>query len=309
MVARAALLMISLRRFAVAAFVLAFLPSAAQARSDPPQHAESIRFSRGLLWKVEKNGIEPSYLFGTIHVDDDRVLALPPEVKSAFDRSRTFAAELVNDEVSTRKFFASMVTREPQLPALIGSALYIEVDKLLAGYSIPSEARPRFKPWAAMLTLLQPRGATGLILDRKLLLDAEEQGKKVMGLESIEEQIAVFDQMPQQTQLTLLREVVANHEAIQGSVPSAVEAYLERDLSKLWKLNAEAMSDDAGNRSHNEIFLNRLLYQRNERMVERLVPLFNQGGAFAAFGALHLYGKRGVLSLIEQRGYKVRRVY
>lgn len=297
-----------LRCLAAALLALAFLPPAVLARSDPPE-GELTRFSRGLLWKVEKKGVAPSYLFGTIHVDDDRVLALPPAVKNAFDRSPIFAAELVNDEASTRRFFASMVTRDPQLPDLLGDELYSEVDKLLAGYNIPTEARPRFKPWAAMLTLLQPRGATGLILDRKLLIDAEEQQKKIIGLESIEEQIAVFDQMPRQTQLALLREVVANHETIQGSVLPAVEAYLARDLSRLWKLNAETMSDQAEIRSHNEIFLNRLLYQRNERMVERLAPLFDRGGAFAAFGTLHLYGKRGVLSLIEQRGYKVRRVY
>ncbi|MDQ3196841.1 MAG: TraB/GumN family protein [Pseudomonadota bacterium] len=300
--------MISLGRLTVAVFALAFLPPAVFARDDPPR-ADLIQFSKGLLWKVEKKGVVPSYLFGTIHVDDDRVLALPPAVKKAFDRSRVFAAELVNDEAATRKFFAAMVTREPHLPALLGGGLYSDVDKLLAQYNIPSEARPRFKPWAAMLTLLQPRGATGMILDRKLLFDADEARKKIVGLESIEEQIAVFDQMPQQTQIILLREVVANHETIQGSVLSAVEAYLERDLSKLWKLNAEAMSDDAGSQSHNEVFLNRLLYQRNERMVERLLPLFDRGGAFAAFGALHLYGKRGVPSLIEQRGYKVQRVY
>lgn len=271
--------------------------------------ADQTRFSQGLLWKVEKPGVKACYLFGTIHVDDDRVLTLPAEVQSALDGSRTFAAELVNDEPATRKFFSAMVTREPQLPSLLGEPAYARVDELLADYGIPGDARPRFKPWAAMLTLLQPRGATGLILDRKLLVEAEQQGKKIHGIESIEEQIAVFDRMPRETQLALLREVIANHAAIQDSVRSAIDAYLARDLSTLWDLNVETMADDAANQVHNEIFMNRVLYDRNERMAQRLAPLLDKGGLFAAFGALHLYGDRGVLKLLERRGYRIQRIY
>lgn len=271
--------------------------------------AENSRFSQGLLWKIEKPGVKPSHVFGTIHVDDDRVLTLPADIKTAFDRSQVFAAELVNDEPSTRKFFSAMVTREPQLPSLLGDPAYAQVDELLSGYGIPNDARPRFKPWAAMLTLLQPRAATGLILDRKLLVEAEQQGKKIHGIESIEEQIAVFDQMPRETQLALLREVIAHHDAIQATVSPAVEAYLARDLWKLWTLNAETMADDAANQVHNEVFMNRVLYDRNERMAQRLAPLLDKGGLFAAFGALHLYGDRGVLSLLERRGYKIQKVY
>ncbi len=44
-------------------------------------------------------------------------------------------------------------------------------------------------------------------------------------------------------------------------------------------------------------------------MAERLAPLLAQGSVFVAFGALHLYGERGVPSLLVQRGFSVKLVY
>ena len=51
------------------------------------------------------------------------------------------------------------------------------------------------------------------------------------------------------------------------------------------------------------------LYRRNQRFAERLAPLVDHGKTFAAFGALHLYGPRGVLALLAGRGYRITRVY
>jgi uncharacterized protein YbaP (TraB family) len=59
----------------------------------------------------------------------------------------------------------------------------------------------------------------------------------------------------------------------------------------------------------NEVFTRRLLYERNVRMAERAEPRLREGGAFSAVGALHLYGGSGVLALLEQRGWRVTRVY
>jgi hypothetical protein len=59
----------------------------------------------------------------------------------------------------------------------------------------------------------------------------------------------------------------------------------------------------------NEVFTRRLLHERNVRMAERAEVRLREGGAFIAVGALHLYGGVGVLSLLEQRGWRVTRVY
>lgn len=287
----------------------AAIDASAGRAANQPAPAQQSDFSHGVLWKIEAKGAPPSYLFGTIHTDDDRVLVLPAAVQQAFDGAASFAAEVVGDEAAVRKFITAMVTREEQLPQLLGAPDYAQADHLLAEHNIPSEARPRFKPWAAMITLLQPRDATGLVLDRVLLHEAQQRGKRIHALESVEEQIAALDGMAEASQVRLLHEVVNRYSEFQDTIRSLIEAYLARDLAMLWRLNAETMGRDPAVKAANDVFLQRVLFARNERFAERLAPLLHDGNAFAAFGALHLYGERGVLTLLQRRGFKVQRVY
>ena len=56
-------------------------------------------------------------------------------------------------------------------------------------------------------------------------------------------------------------------------------------------------------------FQQHLVVDRNHRMAERMRQYLQQGQAFIAVGALHLPGEEGLLNLLEQQGYTVRRVY
>ena len=58
-----------------------------------------------------------------------------------------------------------------------------------------------------------------------------------------------------------------------------------------------------------EIFQKRLIIDRNQRMVERMHKRLEEGNAFIAVGALHLPGEKGILRLLEHRGYRVRSIY
>ncbi len=293
----------------VVLFVLLGLLAAAPALAERRGAAAvAPPYARGLLWRVDVPGVSPSYLFGTMHSDDERVLALAAPVRRAFDRSRRFALEMVDDEEAIRRFRAAMVTREAQLPEALGAADYARVEPLLAEHGIPREARGRFKPWAALLVLVQPPESPGIILDNVLLLEARRQAKAIEQLETVQEQIAALDGMAADTQLALLRYVVTRQDEIQASLRDLTEAYLGRDLDAMWQANVAAMGDDAAIVAHNEVFLERVLFERSERFAQRLAPLLRQGGVFAAFGAMHLYGGRGVPALLARRGFRVTRV-
>ncbi|HSS46735.1 MAG TPA: TraB/GumN family protein, partial [Burkholderiales bacterium] len=127
-------------------------------------------------------------------------------------------------------------------------------------------------------------------------------------LESVEEQISVFDSLPTDVQVGLLKQTVTHHDLIPGMVEKSIQAYLKRDLGAMWDINNSIMETDTDKR-FNETFLQRVLYDRNVRMVERLQPRLEEGDVFVAVGALHLYGSKGVLSLLKARGYQITRMY
>jgi uncharacterized protein YbaP (TraB family) len=58
-----------------------------------------------------------------------------------------------------------------------------------------------------------------------------------------------------------------------------------------------------------ETFERQLLFQRNKRMVARMIPLLDRQSTFVAVGALHLPGTSGILHLLELQGYKVKAIY
>lgn len=270
---------------------------------------DARRYDRGLLWRVAQRGAPPCYLFGTLHHDDERVTRIAAPVQRAFSAARTVAIELIGDDDAVGKYRLAMLHQQPLLAELIGEADWPRYDALLAEHGLPPEARAHLKPWAALLTLLRPAQPPGVILDQLLLADARSRGKTLVALESIDQQIAAMDELPQDTQLALLRHAEAQYERIQQSVGALIEAYLERDLRALWRINADVMIGDEALALHNQRFLDSLLFERNSRFTERMTPLIDRGRCFVAFGALHLYGPRGVPALLAQRGYRVRRVY
>ena len=267
------------------------------------------KFSKGLLWKIEKTSTRSSYVFGTIHLDDARVTDLPAPVKETFTRSKSFTMEMIIDEASTQKFATSMLLDDgSDLKVLLGEPLYTKTTEAMREYGMPSEITERFKPWALMLTLMLPKVRQGVIVDEVLYQQALQQNKSVHQLESVEEQISVFNGLQMEVQVGLLKQTVDHRDLIPEMIEKSIQAYLKRDMGAMWEINNSMMEDEA-DKNLNEAFLQRVLYDRNKRMVERMQPRLAEGGAFLAVGALHLYGEKGLLSLLQSRGCRVTRIY
>ena len=115
--------------------------------------------------------------------------------------------------------------------------------------------------------------------------------------------------MSDDDQVAMLRQAEDEFERLPRQISRVVDAYLARDLAGLWRISQESRGDGPEERRLNEVLMRRLLHERNARMAERSEARLREGGAFIAVGALHLYGDTGVLALLEQRGWRVTRVY
>jgi uncharacterized protein YbaP (TraB family) len=217
---------------------------------------------------------------------------------------------MLTDEAANRKFVqASRLGSDEALPALLGPELYAQVVEKMRERDVPDSVTRKLKPWSVMLTLLLPRERPTVILDSALHRQAVDQKKRVFQLETIEEQIATFDGMPMEVQVGLLESVVKHEDEIAGMTKALIQAYLDRDLKRMWDINSRFTGLDTGKEKQNEVFLERVLFARNRQMTASMAPRLEEGSAFIAVGALHLYGERGILSLLEQQGYRITRVY
>lgn len=297
--------------------------------SSGPVHSQApaqIRATdKPFLWRIE--GTVPSYLYGTVHVPDARVLELPEVVRRAFDAADVFTAEIPLDSGTQAGLMTkTMLPPGQDLRKLVGESVYGRlvraITNILGGKVPPGAAEilaaalQPMKPWAAMsqLELLEymPDVLAGREpLDAMLYGLATKAGKDVGALETVDEQVAVFEGFTMEEQIKLL---VSTLDEIEKPQPSGsatrqiVDLYLAGDLNKLAvQLNDEGPDDAALKKKITE----RLIDSRNLKMTERIAALFAKRPArsyFIAVGTLHYAGDTGIISQLSKKGFKITRL-
>jgi len=264
--------------------------------------------SHGLLWAVSRAGVEPAYLFGTIHSEDPAVLQLAKPVQQAFDTAQSVVLEMLLDkEAMVYSSTAMLMLDGRSLSDIIGQPLFRQASTAIQSRGIPEVVLERMQPWAAAVTLSMPAPKTGQVLDAMLYQNALQQGKEVYGLETAREQLNMFESMSEADQIILLQDAVENFPDIDAIHAELLAAYRQRDLDGLMAISEASMQQ--GDQRLADDFQQRLVVDRNHRMADRMRQYLQQGNAFVAVGALHLPGEEGLLNLLEQQGYTVRRVY
>ena len=272
--------------------------------------AANVLSQKGLLWQIDKPGLTPSYLFGTIHSEDPRVTQLPSPVRSRFEKASSASFELMMDMSTMLEATGAMFfTAEQSLDKLIDKALYQSVIDAMRQHQLPAFMVNRLKPWAIVVTLSTPPMETGKFLDLLLYQKAQQLQIPTYGLETVKEQLAVFENIPLTDQIIMLKDTVKNLKNMPTVFEKMHDLYLRRDLTELLRYSIEEMKKSSDNLSLVEAFYKRVVDDRNIRMVERMEKHLKAGNAFIAIGALHLPGKKGVLKLLQNSGYRISAVY
>ena len=158
-----------------------------------------------LYWSIARDGEPVGYLLGTVHSEDPRVLDFPDAFIEQITSNRFFAMEMVPDLPTLARLTEYMQYQDgTRLAEVAGEERYERLQEALAAYSMPPEWISRMKVWAAMMTLSVPPSSTGLFMDLSLSLRAAGARMKVVGLETLEQQLAFLEDMPMEQQLELL---------------------------------------------------------------------------------------------------------
>lgn len=270
----------------------------------------SAGHDQGLLWKIEREGVTPSHIFGTIHSDDVRVLRIPDPVDEVFQTSERYLFEIdFNAEDMQATVMRMFFVDGRRLSNKLSDESWERLVKASADTALPEHVLDSLKPWALATILTVPQSDPDQMLDKQLYDRAIETGRPVDGLETGDEQLAIFDDLPLARQIEYLEGAVEYVETGEADAlfQELVDRYLERDLAGLMAL-AEAHPVLPGEDANASI-TRRLVDDRNRIMMTRMRNDLERGGAFIAVGALHLPGENGLLALLEQRGYNVTAVY
>lgn len=268
---------------------------------------EKQGYGKGLLWRVVKGEAE-NFIFGTIHSGDPRALAVLDYVYPAFDDAKQFALEMDLNPLSGLKVAEAMLIDDGQtLADLVGEALYQKTLKIVVQHGIEKQAVKTLKPWAVMSMMSMPKQKSNTFMDKILYEKAHQQKKKVVGLETPAEQIAVFDALILADQITLLQNAVDEYDGYAEMFDHLIKLYQARNLPAIQKMSDEYMADASDHLA--DTLMARLIVNRNKKMVERMLPLLRKGQTFVAVGALHLPGHNGILQALARRGYSIKRVY
>jgi len=270
------------------------------------ESSASIPYGSGLLWKVESKEGKTSHLFGTMHSQDRLVTLIPPQVRLALVQSQTLVMEVVLDEEANQIFSESMyISDGKKLNDLLDADIYQRLQTRIIDYGIDENNVPQLKPWAAFSILGKPRPVRAPTLDMVLMQMAASTNKLIVGLESMRELVATLESISMDDQIEILNDTVCNHDEIIGKTRDLVQLYMARDLAGMVAFNEQPHHDETiFNR-----FMQKILYDRNSRMIDRMEKYVQGGGAFIAVGASHLPDEKGLLKLLENKGYKINKVY
>lgn len=273
-----------------------------------------LRHGQGLLWQVQRAGSMPSYLFGTMHSTDQNVVTLPAKVAEAFFSADSLSVEVIMTQSAQMQLALSMILSDGRtLEQIVGPTLFEKLAIVGATYGLQPAQLQRLKPWALTAMLSTPpselarRRSGGVALDQMLQEEAKRRGIRIHQLETPEEQIATLEALFEEDQRSALQEVIDNNARVEEMFESMRRSYLAGDLNAFYDLMIEHTA--GGDRALVESVLEGPIYARNERMVARMAERLRDGNAFIAVGALHLPGERGILHLLEQQGFAVRRLY
>ena len=265
--------------------------------------ASAQKKDNSLLWEVSGNGLSsPSYLFGTIHLMDDRIFSFDSTIYQKINACEALSGELDFQETNIPASMNDFFMKDTSLQDLYTKEEYKKVHNYLVdNLGILSFTTDTMKPIYTMslISLMETQMDQAEPLDMYLQRYAREQGKKIIGIETMEEQQKALNSISLKEQAALLLETInMEDETDEGNITEKmITVYLKQDLKELDKLMESAGAVQS--------FEQNILLNRNEIMADRIDQFIQQQPTFNTFGAGHLKGKNGIIQLLRDKGYTV----
>ena len=255
-----------------------------------------------LLWKVEGNGIQPSYIFGTFHLIPKADFEFKDKVEKAIKDTEVTVLELDMDDPKMMSGMQSLMQLEgdKKLSNYMDEKEYEIIDTYLKEHmGVGITAFNSFKPLAISSTItISMMGKETVSYETEIIKRTKEGQKEVLGLETPEFQIGVFDAQSYDEQIDQVVAYLADEEKVANMFDDMIAKYKEEDIQGLYSAMNETFEMDPA-------FQKALLDDRNANWIGQIGEISKGQKAFYGVGAGHLGGDQGLISLLRKAGYTV----
>ncbi len=262
---------------------------------------KKVEKGQSLLWKLEGNNCQTSYMYGTMHMINSEYYNFTKSMKDKVKSSDAIIMEVGGmpnplktfqlmslDSGSVHDYFS-----EEQISLLL-EFMDTELD------TSPEEFHQLYggmKPFFILQAISQAYfGDETESYDLDIMLIANENNIPLIGLETIEEQLGFFDALSHEEMAGLIMDAVENFDDEKKETLKMMEIYSEQKVDKLVpfmkKQSPELMQ-------FSDIFL----YNRNKAWIPKIKEEVKDKSCFIAVGAAHLFGEDGVIDLLKKEGY------
>lgn len=279
--------------------ILGITSSAVFGQAEPAVEEEG----KGLLWEISGNGLEnPSYLFGTIHIISKDDFLMTEMTQNLLQESEQVVLELDMDDPKTMMGMVTKIMMKDgqSLKTLLSEEDYQVVSNFFAdtlGSSLMMVEK--MKPFMA-LSMIYPKmlGEKTASYEMEFMRLARKASLEIEGLESVEDQLGIFDEIPYEEQAQMMVEFVKAYTDEKDKIREMVDLYVAEDLKGLYEFTTQS----ADMEGYQDIMLD----NRNVKWIPTMEEMMANKISFFAVGAGHLWGEKGVINLLKEQGYQLK---
>lgn len=260
-----------------------------------------------LLWEINKKNHQKSYLFGTIHSQDSRVIEFAEQVLPFIRSQEAYAGEIILQPEDAFAILPFLFEKDSAKQCIhVFSAKEYQPLAQRFEEQLGKEMLiilPYMSPYLAGILLSTPSSESEELgfnfLDINLQNYADEHGLELISLESIASQMTYFQNMDVQKQRDFVIKLLNSEENTAEGLEKLIRIYLNQDIRRLLEEMEATRQDDP-------LFSEDFLIERNLLQLEGMVEAMKTKKMFTAVGAGHLPGKSGLIELLRHAGFELK---
>lgn len=270
----------------------------------------STTSKKSFAWRISR-GKKQGYLMGSIHFGKAEMYPLAKPVEQAFKNSDALVVEanvLDVDQMQMTQIVMNkgMYTDGTTLSKVLDKKTLALLNVTAANLGLPGAMLEGQKPWFASMTLtslgMKKIGLSEeLGIDQHFLKQAKQMKKPIRELESVEQQLEMMSSFSHVVQVAMLKQTLEDMDKAEEYFDEMYKAWRSGEPKKLDKLFME----DASKSTANAKFMKVMIDDRNVTMSRTIDRMMTKGcNCFVVVGAGHLGGNKGIIKLLEAKGYK-----